>query len=81
MFLDVVAVFTFGSIGLNIGIPTVTTLHKFVVSVHPGLAPLLMPKLAPKIVMVAAALKGADGAGLVIAVLVPLIDKIVGAEY
>jgi hypothetical protein len=80
----VVAALKFGPLALvpvNIGIPTETVLHKFVVSVHPGLAPLLMPKLAPKMVIVAAALKGADGAGLVTAVLVPPIDEIVGAEY
>jgi len=85
VFLAVVAVFavlTFGlAVPTNIGMPTVTVLHKFVVSVHPGLAPLLMPKLAPKMVIVAAALKGADGAGLVTAVLVPPIDEIVGGEY
>jgi hypothetical protein len=82
LFLDVVPGFLFGSLEpSNVGMPTLTVLHKFVVSMHPGLAPLLMPKLAPKIVMVAAALKGADGAGLVTAVLVPAIDVIVGAEY
>ncbi len=81
VFLAVVAVLTFGLIGLNIGMPTVTVLHKFVLSVHPGLAPLLMPKLEPNKVMVAAVLKGADGAGSATAVLVPPIDEIVGAEY
>ena len=85
VFLAVVAVFavlTFGlAVPTNIGMPTVTVLHKFVVSAHPGFAPLLMPKLAPKMVMVAAALKGADGAGSRTSVLVPPIDKIVGAEY
>jgi hypothetical protein len=40
-----------------------------------------MPKLAPKRVMVAAVLKGADGAGLATALMVPPIDEIVGAEY
>jgi hypothetical protein len=83
VFLAVVAVFaelTFGLIELNIGMPTVTVLHKFVLSVHPGLAPLLMPKLEPNKVMVAAVLKGADGAGAT-AVMVPPIDEIVGAEY
>ena len=82
VFLAVVAVLTFGlAVPTNVGMPTVTMLHKFVLSLHPGFAPLLMPKLAPKRVMVAAVLKGADGAGLVTAVLVPLMDEIVGAEY
>jgi hypothetical protein len=83
VFLAVVAVFaalTFGLIGLNIGMPTVTVLQKFAVLVHPGLAPLLMPKLEPNKVMVAAVLKGADGAGAT-AAMVPPIDEIVGAEY
>jgi hypothetical protein len=82
VFLAVVAVFTFGlAVPTNIGMPTVTVLHKFVVSAHPGFAPLLMPKLAPKTVMVAAVFQGADGAVVATAVLVPPIDEIVGAEY
>ena len=84
VFLAVVAAFavlTFGlAVPTNIGMPTVTVLHKFAVLVHPGLAPLLMPKLEPNKVMVAAVLKGADGAGAT-AVMVPPIDVIVGAEY
>ena len=82
VFLAGVAALTFGlAVPSNVGMPTVTVLHKFAVLVHPGLAPLLIPKLAPKMVMVAAVLKGADGAGLATAVLVPPIDEIVGAEY
>ena len=84
-FLAVVAAFavlTFGlAVPTNIGMPTVTVLHKFVVSAHPGFAPLLMPKLAPKTVMVAAVFQGADGAVVATAVLVPPIDEIVGAGY
>ena len=68
-----VAVFTFGEID-----PSKTGMPKVTVD---ALATFLMPKLAPKIVMVAAALKGADGAGLATAVLVPPIDEIVGGEY
>jgi hypothetical protein len=41
-----------------------------------------MPKFAPKIVIVTAALKGEDGLwGGGTALLVPLIDEIIGAEY
>ncbi len=40
-----------------------------------------MPKLAPKIVIVAATLKGEDGLWVVTALLVPLIDEMRGAEY
>ncbi len=73
VFRPVVAVLIFGLlVPVNVGMPTVTVLL---------LAPLLMPKLAPKIVIVAAALKGADGAGMATAVLVPPIDEIIGGEY
>ncbi len=76
-----VKVFTLGLTAENIGIPTLTVLHKFVVSVQPGLAPLFMPKFTPKSVIVAAELKGADGLGFRTPVLVLEMDEISGAEY
>ncbi len=80
VFLAGVAVFAFGSLAANIGMPTETGLHFVVVSVHPYPTK-LMPKLAPKRVMVAAVFQGADGARMAYSALVPLIDEIVGAEY
>ncbi len=78
---EVSVVTAFGLLAVNIGIPTKTVLHKFVVLVQPGLAPLFMPKFAPKSVMVTAALNGADGRGSEIPVSVLEIDEISGAEY
>ena len=80
VFLAGVAVLTFGLLAANAGMPTETGLHFVAMSVHPYPTK-LMPKLAPKRVMVAAVFQGADGAGLATAVLVPPIDEIVGAEY
>ena len=78
VFLDVVAVFTLGLLGVNIGMRTDTALHKLVL-LHAG-PPLLMPKFDPKMVIVTAALNGADGAGLTF-VIVPMIMVIAGGEY
>jgi hypothetical protein len=79
---DVAEVIIFGlEFWSKTGMPTLTLLHKFVVSVHPGLAPWLMPKFAPNIVMVTEALYGADGVGFETVLSDPLMDEITGAEY
>ena len=79
VFLDGVAVFTFGLVAVNVGMRTETALHKLEL-VHVG-PPLLMPKFDPKMVIVTAALNGADGAGLKTFVFVPMIMVIAGGEY
>ena len=78
VFLDGVAVFTLGLVAVNVGMRTETALHKLEL-VHVG-PPLLMPKFDPKMVIVTAALNGADGAGLTF-VIVPMIMVIAGGEY
>jgi hypothetical protein len=74
-------VFTFGAKAENNGMPNATVLHNVPGWLHPGFIPLFMPKLAPKIVIVTASLKGDDGRGLLTVLSVPSIELITGAEY
>jgi hypothetical protein len=80
VFLVGVAVFTLGSVTVNVGMRTETSLHKLLKLEHVG-PPFLMPKFDPKMVIVTAALNGADGAGLKTFVFVPIIMVIAGGEY
>ena len=79
VFLVGVAVFTLGLVAVNVGMRTETSLHKLLKLEHVG-PPFLMPKFDPKMVIVTAALNGADGAGLTF-VIVPMIMVIAGGEY